>query len=71
MRTPIRCTPARWGAIPRSYITCSDDRALTLQGQREMLERVGFERVVEMSGSHSPFFAQPALLAARLAELAA
>jgi len=71
MRTPIRATPDRWGSVPRSYITCSEDRALTLEGQRGMLERVGgFGRVVEMQCSHSPFFSQPALLAARLSELA-
>jgi pimeloyl-ACP methyl ester carboxylesterase len=71
MRTPINHSMARWGSIPRSYITCRDDRALTLDGQREMLERVGFTRVVDMEGSHSPFFARPAELAVRLAELAA
>jgi len=72
MRAPVRATPERWGAIPRSYITCSEDRALTLEGQRGMLERVGgFARVVEMQSGHSPFFSQPALLAARLSELTA
>jgi pimeloyl-ACP methyl ester carboxylesterase len=69
MQTPIRATPERWGAIPRSYITCSEDRALTLEGQRGMLERVGFDRVVEMQGSHSPFFSRPAELAEHLAAL--
>ncbi|MEZ5557721.1 MAG: alpha/beta fold hydrolase [Pseudomonadales bacterium] len=71
MRTPIRATPENWGSIPRSYITCRDDRALTLQGQQEMLARVGIERVVEMASSHSPFFSQPALLADHLSDLAA
>jgi pimeloyl-ACP methyl ester carboxylesterase len=72
MRTPIRATAGRWGALPRSYITCSQDRALTLEGQRGMLERVGgFARVVEMQSSHSPFFSQPALLARHLADLSA
>jgi len=70
MQTPIRATPERWGAIPRSYITCSEDRALTLEGQRGMLGRVGFDRVVEMQGSHSPFFSRPAELAEHLAALA-
>lgn len=70
MRTPIRATAERWGAIPRSYITCSEDRALTLEGQRGMLERVGFDRVVEMQCGHSPFFSRPAELAAHLVRLA-
>jgi pimeloyl-ACP methyl ester carboxylesterase len=71
MRAPVHATGARWGAIPRSYVSCRDDRALTLDGQREMLERVGFTRVVDMEGSHSPFFSRPAELAARLVELTA
>lgn len=70
MAEPITCTAERWGRLPRAYITCGDDRALTLEGQRGMLERVGFERVVSMPGSHSPFFAQPAALAGHLANLA-
>jgi len=72
MRAPIRATAARWGALPRSYITCSEDRALTLEGQRGMLERVGgFGRVVEMRCGHSPFFSQPAALAQHLVDLSA
>ncbi|MEQ8484628.1 MAG: alpha/beta fold hydrolase [Pseudomonadales bacterium] len=70
MRTPITCTPERWGRTRRAYITCADDRALTLEGQRGMLERIGFEQVVAMAGSHSPFFAQPAALAEHLENLA-
>ncbi len=66
MAEPITCTPERWGRLPRTYITCADDRALTLEGQRGMLERVGFERVVAMGGSHSPFLAQPGPLAEHL-----
>lgn len=67
MAEPVTCTPERWGRLPRTYITCADDRALTLEGQRGMLARGGFEQVIEMSGSHSPFLAQPAALVAHLA----
>jgi pimeloyl-ACP methyl ester carboxylesterase len=70
LREPLRCTEERWGSLRRAYITCADDRALTLDGQRGMLERVGFDQVVAMSGSHSPFFGQPEALAAHLARLA-
>ncbi len=69
-REPMTCTPERWGRVRRAYVTCGDDRALTLEGQRGMLERVGFEQVVAMPGSHSPFLAQPELLARHLAALA-
>ncbi len=70
MSEPITCTPERWGSLRRSYITCADDRALTLDGQRAMLARVGIDHVVAMTGSHSPFFAQPQALAGHLEALA-
>lgn len=70
LREPVTCTGARWGSLPRAYVTCAADRALTLEGQRGMLERVGFERIVDMPGSHSPFFAQPSALADHLEALA-
>ncbi|MEQ8857938.1 MAG: alpha/beta fold hydrolase [Pseudomonadales bacterium] len=71
MREPITCTAERWGSVRRAYITCADDRALTLDGQRGMLERIGFDQIVAMAGSHSPFLAQPAALAAHLEGIAA
>lgn len=70
LRAPVTCSAERFGGLPRAYITCADDRALTLDGQRGMLERAGIERVVAMEGSHSPFFAQPEALAAHLVALA-
>lgn len=69
--TPLRISEQNWGRLPRSYITCAADRALTLAGQRQMIERIGMDRVVDMATSHSPFFSAPAELARHLDALAA
>jgi pimeloyl-ACP methyl ester carboxylesterase len=69
--TRLRISEQNWGRLPRSYITCAADRALTLEGQRQMIERVGMDRVVDMATSHSPFFSAPVELARHLNALAA
>lgn len=70
MREPVHYSSQRWGRIPRAYIVCTADRALTPEGQREMAARMGFERMVELDTSHSPFFSAPDRLAGVLADLA-
>lgn len=55
-------TQERWGRLPRSYLLCSEDRAITLAAQQRMVERVGCDHVATLDTSHSPFFSQPALL---------
>ncbi len=63
-------TQARWGQVPRDYIVCEQDRAITPATQRRMIANVGCERVVSMDTSHSPFFSAPQTLAQHLATLA-
>jgi len=70
MRDPVHYSAERWGRIPRAYVVCTADQALTPEGQRQMLDRMGFDRVVELATSHSPFFSAPDALAARLTALA-
>ncbi len=63
VKSPI--TAARFGAVTRHFIRCEDDRAIPAEAQDRMIELVdaagvGGKTVVhKMSGSHSPFFAQP------------
>ncbi|WP_414440575.1 alpha/beta fold hydrolase [Burkholderia sp. 22PA0106] len=74
--TPIVTTPARWGAIARHYIACSQDRVIlpALQ-QRFIAEADAFTpalptHVHRFDSSHSPFLSQPQALADRLAAIA-
>jgi hypothetical protein len=67
--TPVNITAERWGSVPRSYILCTQDRAISPAQQRAMIASVGVDRVVEMDSSHSPFISQPERLAALLIDL--
>jgi pimeloyl-ACP methyl ester carboxylesterase len=67
--TPVKITAERWGSLPRSYIICTQDRAISRAQQRAMIAAVGVDRVVEMESSHSPFISQPERLAALLIDL--
>jgi pimeloyl-ACP methyl ester carboxylesterase len=53
-------------ALPRAYIECILDKALSLPRQRAMYERFPFDRVVSMETDHSPFLSAPDLLAEHL-----
>ncbi len=62
---PCPVTPANFGTVARHYIRLADDRAIPAAAQDRMVELVdgsgvGGKTVVhKMSGSHSPFMAQP------------
>ncbi len=69
LKTPVRLTEARFGSIPRTYIGCLRDRAITPDLQRRMRTASPCARVVELDCDHSPFFSAPRALAdALLAE---
>ena len=67
--TPIHTTPGNFGRIPRFYISCSRDRAITPEMQKQMCENLPCERVIQMDTSHSPFFSAPDELADHLLSL--
>ena len=67
--TPVHVTADRWGSVPRSYILCTQDRAISPATQRAMIASVGVDRVIEMDSSHSPFISRPEQLAALLTHL--
>ncbi len=61
--TPLRAGSARSAAlaaaIPRVYIGCAKDRAVTPQLQRRMYERAGCHAVYSLDTGHSPFLSAP------------
>jgi pimeloyl-ACP methyl ester carboxylesterase len=65
----VHVTTARWGAIPRVYVECTEDRAISIATQRAMVARAPCERVLSLETSHSPFFSAPEQLARHLAAL--
>ena len=55
--------------IPRTFIECTFDKAISLPRQRAMYQRFPFDRVISMDTGHSPFLSAPDLLAEHLASL--
>jgi pimeloyl-ACP methyl ester carboxylesterase len=67
--TPVQITASNYGRIPRVYIECLQDRAISLAWQRKMQSHVPCSKVVSLDTGHSPFFADPEALATHLTEL--
>jgi pimeloyl-ACP methyl ester carboxylesterase len=61
--TPIHITAGNFGRIPRVYVECLRDKAISLSVQREMHNSVGCEQVFSLDSSHSPYFSMPQALA--------
>lgn len=67
--TPLELTAERWGSVPRVYIECTEDRAVTPYIQQKMYTETPCEKVYKMDTSHSPFFSQPKALVEILTSL--
>lgn len=70
LTTVMELTPERFGSIPRAYIECTDDRAISIELQRDMYTASGVDTVLSMDASHSPFLSMPQALADHLDSLA-
>lgn len=73
---PTGATRERWGKIPRSYIRCLQDRALTPKVQDRIIADAdtfasNATEVRDLNTSHSPFLSRPQELADLIAALAA
>jgi pimeloyl-ACP methyl ester carboxylesterase len=60
--TAIHTTANNFGRVPRVYVECLKDRAITPSMQRQMRDRVGCDRVFTLDSSHSPFLSMPVAL---------
>ena len=68
--TPLKLTEENFGAIPRVYIECTEDKAVTPFIQRKMYKETPCNQVYSMSTSHSPFFSKPRELVDIFCEIA-
>ena len=71
LTTPIRTSAANYGRVPRIYIECRRDRAVSLSEQRRMHGAMPCQQVISMDTDHSPFFSSPDELTAHLLALQA
>jgi hypothetical protein len=67
--TPVKTSEAKYGQVPRVYIECLRDRALTPQFQKRLYTATPCQQVISMDTSHSPFFSAPGELAKHLMAL--
>jgi pimeloyl-ACP methyl ester carboxylesterase len=57
-RTPLEV----WPEVPATYILATEDRAVGQEWSRRRAKEIGAD-LIEMKGSHSPFFSRPGELA--------
>jgi pimeloyl-ACP methyl ester carboxylesterase len=62
----VTLTAGRSGSVPRAYVRCTEDRALSVQMQDRMIARQPCDRIVSLPASHSPFLSMPEQTAAAL-----
>ena len=67
--TELALTAERYGRVPRAYIECAQDKALSLELQRAMQAALPCEPVFTLQTDHSPFYSAPEALAACLLSL--
>jgi pimeloyl-ACP methyl ester carboxylesterase len=66
MVAPVHLTEARAGSVPRVYVECTRDRAITIAQQRRMWAARRCEKVLAIEADHSPFLCAPQELAGHL-----
>jgi hypothetical protein len=70
-----RLTRDGWGSVPRTYVACSQDRALRPAVQRRFVAEADADfpdnptSVVTLDSSHSPFLSMPGRVAEVIAKL--
>lgn len=69
LATPVHVTEANFGRVPRVYIECLRDHAITLPLQRQMHTDTPCQRVLSIDTDHSPFLSRPDEVVAHLCSL--
>ncbi len=54
-----RMPAGEFPSLPRGYIECTEDRAVSIDLQRRMTERLPFDRIISLVSDHSPFLSMP------------
>jgi hypothetical protein len=66
---PLEISAERFGRVPRAYIEATDDRAISLEMQREMQAVLPCDPVITLESDHSPFYSAAPELAQALLRL--
>lgn len=68
--TPLQLSDENYNSVPRYYIECTEDRAVTPFIQRKMYTETPCQKVYILPTSHSPFFSKPKELSDIFMEIA-
>ena len=66
---PLRLSDQNFGSVPRTYIECLNDNAVSLDAQRAMQTLLPCGRKFELASGHSPFLSMPQSLSDVLHEI--
>ena len=69
-REPLHFDRARWAALPRCFIDCTQPAYPTIAPMRERVRQMAGFEVIEMATGHCPMVSEPAALAGHLLALA-
>jgi pimeloyl-ACP methyl ester carboxylesterase len=69
--TPLHLTAENFGAVPRYYVQCTDDQAVSIAYQRQMLVNSPCRKTYCLETDHSPFLSAPLELFSCLQDVAA
>lgn len=69
-QTPLHLTDENFGSVPRAYIECLQDKAISIEVQRSMLSKIPCAPVFTLPCDHSPFYSAPEELVGQLNTLA-
>jgi pimeloyl-ACP methyl ester carboxylesterase len=67
--TPVSTSAENFGRVPRVYIECLRDQAISPAMQKKMYTATPCQKIISMNTCHSPFLSAPEELAAHLASL--
>lgn len=67
--TKLRISTNKYGQIPRFYIACLQDRAISIKNQTKMYTATPCDQVFTIDTDHSPFYSAPQELASILLEI--
>jgi pimeloyl-ACP methyl ester carboxylesterase len=66
LATPVSTTEENFGRVPRVYISCLRDKAISPPIQEKLYKALPCEKVIHLDTSHSPFFSASEELAKHL-----
>ncbi|XP_024540764.1 putative methylesterase 13, chloroplastic [Selaginella moellendorffii] len=55
----VSFTAANYGSVPRYFIKATEDRAIPLERQEDMIRKTPPFKVLKLPSDHSPFFSMP------------